>query len=229
MNEHRCIDAIMNSDLGAIIIRELKAVATVDVVVTESMNTDPSIITVDSMRMHELMAGYDHLRTLVHRTWSNLPTPPVKEKTHVFVWLIACRDYCINHSTIKWPGATPNTFVHMWSIMDRIKPSLTGIDSSWLIGSRDCVQYCSTTGMNWPMDKHMYAKEQVVPEQIVRMEMKPEIFRRDSTTKEFSSFYDFQMSTYTPKKRPVVNVSRIGLSGITKASLSASSSPSRPG
>lgn len=216
----------METDLGSIIIKELKAVATVEVVVTDSANTDRSVITIDSMKLIEIMAGYDYLRTIVSRTWSNLPSPPVKEKTHVFVWLIASRDYCINHSTIKWPGASPNTFVHLWSIMDRIKSSLVGVDSSWLIGSRDCVQYCSTTGMNRPMDTYMYTKEDVVPRQIAMMEMNPEIFTHDPTSKEFDSFYDFQMSTYTPKKRPVINISHIGLSDITKASLGRSSSSS---
>lgn len=214
----------MSTDLRSIIIRELKEIASVDVLVTESTNVDQSVIVIDSMKMNEIMAGYDYLRTLVHRTWSNLPSPPVKEKTHVFVWLIASRDYCINHSTIRWAGSSPNTFVHLWSIMDRIKSSLTSVDSSWLIGSRDCVQYCSTTGMNWPMDSHMYVKQQVIPEQIMRMEKKPEIFKHDPTTKEFSSSYDFQMSAYTPKKMPVINVSRIGLSEITKASLFGSTS-----
>lgn len=214
----------MSTNLRAVIIKELKEVASVDVLVTESTNVDPSVIVIDDMKMNEIMAAYDYLRMLVHRTWSNLPTPPVKEKTHVFVWLIASRNYCINHSTIKWPGSNPNTFVHLWSIMDRIKSSLTSVDSSWLIGSRDCVQYCSTTGMNWPMDTHMYAKQEVIPDQIAKMERKPEIFRHDPTTKEFSSSYDFQMSAYTPKKMSVVNVSRIGLSQVTKESLSGSSS-----
>jgi hypothetical protein len=209
----------MSTDLSPIIIKELKEVATVNVVVTDNMNTDTSVITIDSGKLREIMCGYDYLRTLVNRTWSNLPTPPVKEKTHVFVWLIASRDYCINHSTIKWPGASPNTFVHLWSIMDRIKSSLMGVDSSWLIGSRDCVQYCSTTGMNMPMDTYMYMKEGIVPDQIAMMERRPEIFRHDPTSREFDSFYDFQMSTYTPKPLPVVNVSHIGLSNITKASL----------
>lgn len=214
----------MNTELRGTIIKELREIATVDVLVTESLNVDPSAIVIDIMKMNEIMAGYDYLRMLVHQAWSNLPTPPVREKTHVFVWLIASRNYCINHSTINWPGSNPNTFVHLWSIMDRIKSSLTAIDTSWLIGHRDCVQYCSTTGMNWPMDTHMYAKQEMIPDQIASMEKRPEIFRHDPTTREFSSSYDFQMSAYTPKKMRVVDVSRIGLSSITRESLSGSSS-----
>lgn len=208
--------------LRSTIIAELKQVATVDVKIGEETSLDPSIITIDEMKMNEVMAGYNYLNTLVHKAWSNLPTPPVKEKTHVFVWFIASRGYCINHSTIRWPGSSPNTFVHLWSIMDRIKYSLTGMDSSWLIGSRDCIQYCSTTGMNWPMDSHMYTREHDVPDQIKMMETRPEIFRYDPTTREYSSFYDFQMSTRVPKKMPIVNVSMMGLSEITRSGLSDS-------
>lgn len=224
---HMNMQPIVGNDLKSTIIKGLKEVATVDVVVTDSLNVQGSVIVIESSKMDEIIAGYDHLRTVVHRTWSNLPTPPVKEKTHVFVWLIASREYTVNHSTIKWAGSSPNTFVHLWSIMERIKASLTDVDSGWLIGSRDCVQYCMNTGMTGPMDAKMYTSEHIVPEQIVNMERNPEIFRFDPRTEEFSSFYDFQMSTYTPKKRPVLNVSRIGLSDITKASLSEAST--RPG
>ena len=209
----------MTSNLRSNIIRELKEVATVDVVMSQNMNPDPTVITINDTKMSEIMAGYDYLATLVNKTWSNLPSPPVKEKTHVFVWLIISEGYCVNHSTIKWPGSSPNTFVHLWSIMDRIKSSLTGVDSSWLIGSRDCVQFCSTTGLSWPMDSHMYPREQIPLEQITKMEMSPEVFRRDPTTKEFSSFYNFQMTTYTPKKKPVLNISRMGLSDIMKETV----------
>ena len=61
------------------------------------------------------------------------------------------------------------------------------------------------------MDPDMYVNQQVVVEQIRRMETK-EIFK-------FDSFHDFQTRTHTLNKRHVVNVSRSGFSEITKESL----------
>lgn len=217
----------MDINLYSTIIRELKEIASVEVVLSENPAPNESVITIDTMKMKEIIAGYNHLQTIVQKTWSNLPSPPVKEKTHVFVWLIASVGYCVNYSTIKWPGSSPNTFVHMWSIMDRIKSSLTVIDTNWLVGPRDCVQYCLSTGMKWPMDSHMYQSQQTSVDQIKLMEMRPEVFKFDPTTREFDSFYDFHMSTRTRKKMPMINVTRSGLSEITKASLHSRSS--RPG
>lgn len=71
------------------------------VVVTDSTNVGPSIIVVDSIKIMEIMNAHNYLRTLVHRTYSNLPSPPVKEKVDMFMWRIVCWDYCINHSTIN--------------------------------------------------------------------------------------------------------------------------------
>jgi len=202
----------MDTDLGAKIIKELNEVATVAVDMTGTGNANTSQIVVDTMKLREVMCGYDYLREVVHKTWSNLPPSPVPEKTHVVVWLIICNDYGINHSTIRWPGSSPNTYVHLWSIMDRIKTSLTNIDANWLVGSRDCVEYCTTTGMNKPMDQYMYGSEHITPDPIEAMEMNPELLTYEHVGMDFDSFYDFHMSTITPRQTEVFNVSMLNLS-----------------
>lgn len=98
---------VMETELGSNIIRELKEVVTVDVMMDNNASGGTGVIVIDTMKMQEIMCGYDYLRTIVQRMWSNLPSLPVPKKTHVIVWLIVCKDYSINHSTIKWPGPTP--------------------------------------------------------------------------------------------------------------------------
>jgi len=210
----------METELGSKIIRELKEVATVDVVVDGSTSRKVGAIVIDTMKLKEIMCGYDYLRSIVQRTWSNLPSPPVPEKTHVIVWVIVTNDYGINHSTIRWPGANPNTFVHLWSIMDRIKMSLTGVDVGWLVGSRNCIDYCSTTGMSLPIDTYMYPREQVTPDPIAKMKMNPEPHVFEELDVVNDSFYDFVMSTYTPRRMEMLNVSSIGLDPIMKEQMS---------
>ncbi|KAJ6038381.1 hypothetical protein N7499_004466 [Penicillium canescens] len=181
----------MDTKLGAKIIRELKDVATVDVETTGTRVSSGNVIVVDVMKLRKVMCGYDYLREIVHKTWSDLPPPPMIERAQVVVWLIVCNNYCINHSTIKWPGSSPNTYVHLWSIMDRIKTSLTNIDANWL---------------------YMYGKEHITPDQIEAMEMNPELLTYESVGEDFDSFYDFHMSTFTPKQKEVFNVSMLNLS-----------------
>ncbi|KAJ6084533.1 hypothetical protein N7486_011333 [Penicillium sp. IBT 16267x] len=57
----------MSSTLYSTIIRELKEVASVEVVLSENPVENPSVITIDAMKMNEIMAGYDHLYTIVQR------------------------------------------------------------------------------------------------------------------------------------------------------------------
>ncbi|KAJ6039502.1 hypothetical protein N7444_008407 [Penicillium canescens] len=170
----------MDTKLGAKIIRELKDVATVDVETTGTRVSSGNVIVVDVMKLRKVMCGYDYLREIVHKTWSDLPPPPMIERAQVVVWLIVCNNYCINHSTIKWPGSSPNTYVHLWSIMDRIKTSLTNIDANWLVDRG-------------------YGDEPGAADVRERGE-------------DFDSFYDFHMSTFTPKQKEVFNVSMLNLS-----------------
>ncbi|KAJ6010130.1 hypothetical protein N7522_005146 [Penicillium canescens] len=67
-------------------------------------------------------------------------------------------------------------------------------------------------GMNKPMDQYMYGKEHITPDQIEAMEMNPELLTYESVGEDFDSFYDFHMSTFTPKQKEVFNVSMLNLS-----------------
>jgi hypothetical protein len=80
------------------------------------------------------------------------------------------------------------------------------------VGLRDCVEYCRTTGINRPIDQYIYERERITPDQIESMELNPEVFTFEQVGMDFDSFYNFNMSTYTPKQKDVFNVSMLNLS-----------------
>lgn len=103
--------------------------------------------------------------------------------------------------------------------MDRIKMLLTNVDASWLVGLRNCVNDRLTTGMSWPIDTHMYIREQVTPDQIEQMELNPELFTYEHLGVDYRLFYNFIMSTYTPKEMETLNISSIGLHLIMRETM----------
>ena len=184
-------------DLMTDIIEGLRACTNVRVTVGETADLSGRTITINRNKLNTIVGSYPILYRLVHKCWSNFPDPPCSEKTYLFVWVLSADEYCVNHTTIKWERATPNTFVHLWSVVDRIQLSLVRAGLEWIVASRNCATYCKSTGMVGPLDAHMYSREVVPPEQIEKMEedFVPMTFRNEVA--DFCSYHDFCESTKT--------------------------------
>jgi hypothetical protein len=219
----------MENDMGTALLKELRAIAIIPVIMDVRVNANEQAIVVSSTRLNEMMRYYRGLCMVVRKCWSNLPPAPVSECSHVVMWMIACENYGVNHSTIRWDGANLNTFVHLWSIMDRIKPTLSSMDLGWLMGSRSCVEYCLKSGAEGPMDSYMYSKERVPPEQLTNMLANREALRYKHLGKQFDSFYDMMRSTRVPKPVITLNLSRMILDRDAKVSSASTTTCTQSG
>ncbi|RYP33001.1 hypothetical protein DL768_011112 [Monosporascus sp. mg162] len=81
------------------IIKELRSIAKVPVYVDMKdrlmEGADMDSILIDRVRMLDLIEAYEFMRTSVYRAWSDLPEPPVSDKTHVFTWMLSAESYRI--------------------------------------------------------------------------------------------------------------------------------------
>lgn len=167
---------------------------TPDIMVAEMM-LDGSLIYIDTLALNG--EALEKSRNYVERPVQTLnyrPPPPCSELTYVFIWMMVSDDYDFNHNTINWEGSNPNTFVHLWSIMDRLKQSLEDMGLHWIVGERSYTGYYMDTGLTGPMDEKMYIPE-VEPLPYID-EMDDEIFSLTYTeqTEEFCSYLDFYTS-----------------------------------
>lgn len=191
------------------LIKTLNACSNVPVVVDGNPSSTSNIISVSRVKANTMINSYRTIYTLVNKCWSNFPEPPCDEKTYVFMWVIASEGYSVNHDTIKWEGSNPNTFVHLWSIVDRIRPSLEQSGMSWIVDSRNCAHYCGSTGMTGPLDAHMYPPELVTPIEIDKMDEDATPLTHQDRRSEFCSFYDFTMSALVPEVETVISASQM--------------------
>ena len=208
------------------IIEELRGCAAVPVMLDASPSASTNAISVSRVKMNSMLKSYGTVYSLVNKCWSNLPDPPATERTFVFMWAIAIEGYGMNHSTVKWEGSTPNTFVHMWSIVDRIKSELGRAGLGWVLESRNCEDYCKSTGMSGPLDAHMYSHELVVPTEILSLDEDAVPLVYDNKIEDFSSFYDFVMTARVNEGPTVISASDIAAANdmITTQTRSCTSS-----
>ena len=199
--------ANMDPSIFVDVIEKLRSVATVDVEMDARPNAMRKMISISRVKMNEMVKSYALMYRLAHQCWSNLPDSPCDEKTYVFMWMIAADDYGVNHGTIAWEGSNPNTFVHLWSIVDRMRVSLENARVSWVVGTRNCASYCTTTGMSGPLDAHMYPPEYTTADQITSIDESVTEMSYTDTIEEFCSFYDFISSTLTIPAVTVVTTS----------------------
>lgn len=198
-----------NQDLKTRMIKALKEVATVRVDTDMRESGDTNSIVVNTVKMSEIADMYEFMSALVSKCWSNLPPPPVDEKTYLIAWTIACEGYDVNHRTIKWDGATLSTFVHMWAIIDRIKPSVEKTSMAWIMSGRSCVDFCAKMNVTGPADSHMYVRTMPTPVLIENMKSDPSPYIYEDLCEDHDSFYDFTMSARMRPPMPVVDVSKI--------------------
>ncbi|KAF6233518.1 hypothetical protein HO173_008249 [Letharia columbiana] len=140
--------------------------------------------------------------------------------------MMISKGYAINHSTITWKNSTPNIFVHLWSILERIKPSITSMDTNWLIASRTCVDYYSSTGIDGPMNARMYFKSSVEIPAVAAAKRDEEVFDYEQTGTDFVSYSDFEISTVVPKRTETLEVSGLYAKVFSKSTSSRPSTRS---
>lgn len=178
-------------DLTKGILTELKKICKTKVVLDEVTDENSNYISVSRTKLSEIVKEYVKIYELANKCWSNLPPPPCSELTYVFIWMMISDEYDFNHNTVTWEGSNANTFVHLWSIMDRLKQSLEDTGLYWIVGDRSCTGYYMHTGLTGPMDEKMYIPE-VEPLPYID-EMDDEIFSPTYTEQceEFCSYLDF--------------------------------------
>lgn len=201
--------ASKNTNLISTIIESLRRVATVPVEMDGVEDRDK--ITISRLKLEQIMSSYQYLYVLVNKCWSNLPDPPCDEMTYLFVWIIASDGYCVNHRTISWTSSTPNTFVHVWSIVDRIRMSLESTDLSWVLGTRNCPDYCRHMDMPGALDQYLYRPETVLPSQIADIDR--DVFSPVHVDEraEFCSFFDFCTDALVDSGPRTIDVSEMAM------------------
>lgn len=212
----------MSTNIFTDVVESLRKCATVRVVVDGKPNEFENVISISRIKLNDLINAYPLIYELVHKCWSNFPDPPCDERTYVFLWALACDNYCFNHGTISWERSTPNTFVHMWSIIDRMRLVLVRHGLGWVMVGRNCADFCRSTGMVGPLDANMYVPELVVPSEIIRIDddFVPLTFKDE--TAEFCSYHDFRMSAKTSGPGRVISVSDIAMANEEKIRSSGS-------
>lgn len=210
--------------MGADVVAHLKRVSNVPVFVDERESSAGPSILISSMKLGDVVSISSTLYRFTHEVWRNLPSPPENERMFVLMWLICSEGYDVNHQTIRWEGSSANTFVHLWSILDRLKTNLESIDMDWLIGARDPVGYSSYLNMTGPADRFIYPSMDIVPPHIETMIRDMNRCEYKEPKRGYNSNYDLMIALMMPKKRNVINPntmfmnnSRIAFSKLNKS------------
>ena len=200
-----------STDIVAEMMTVLRRIANVPVHANVKPVSDENSIMISTMKMNELVGMYKQLYQFTSTVWKNLPPTIDYEPVFMIVWMLASENYDINHFTITWPGSTQSTFVHLWSIVNRIRTVLDTETANWFIASRDPVGYCTALEVTGPADAHLYLKERTIPHHI-------EVFAKDAnriTTKDVPDDYDsytqLRLNMMMKKKKKMINVDEMAM------------------
>lgn len=117
-------------------------------------------------KLQELLASYHEIYDLETKCWSSLPLPPCNERTYVITWMLISDNYFVNHNKISWVGSNPNTFIHVWSIIDRIKVAVEHTTLLRTMESRTCSGYYVGMGLTGRINKKTYSPKKEFPNSI---------------------------------------------------------------
>ena len=182
-------------------IASLRAASKVTVFVGERTGSYGDSILISEVKMNMIARAYENIYAFTHKAWRNIPDAPGCEPPYVIMWMLACEDYEVNHNTIAWQGAGPNTFVHIWSMIERLRNTLVEAGAEWVMGSRDSVGYCEATNTIGSTDAHIYMSEQLVLPQVASMARTMKGSVRTTANREFVSFFDMETSMMMPGSR----------------------------
>jgi len=137
---------------------------------------------------------FETMRPFVMQAWRNLP--PIGTHTPMFMisLMMASEGYDVNHNTIRWEGATPNTFAYVWTVIERMRQLFVETGNELLIQGRDSVGYCAAMNMREPPDAYIYVQMSGVPPQAAAAIRVVSETRGQSMNRDFVSFCDFVMA-----------------------------------
>lgn len=181
------------------VIACLKKVSNVPVYIGGRESVVGDSIVISTIKMNALLDMYSDLYAFTYSAWRNLPSAPDCEPTYVLMWMISCEDYDVNHITINWPEATSNTFIHLWSIIDRLRTILQETNAEWLLGPRNGVNYFKFMNMPGAADSHMYLSESILPPHFEIFSASMSKMKETNLTRDYTSSLDFMTSMYLPK------------------------------
>lgn len=193
------------------IIASLKKVSNVPVYVGERESVAWNAILISILKLNELTNMYSTLYAFTHSTWRNLPSAPGCESVFVLMWIISCENYDVNHFTINWPEATSNTFVHLWSVIDRLRTTLQSTDAEWLLGPRNAVSYCESMNIPGAAETHLYPSESILPPHIEIFSTNMNKMKEVSLTRSYGSYYDFMRSMTLPKIKVPIDPNKMAM------------------
>ncbi|KAK4897239.1 hypothetical protein LTR49_028029 [Elasticomyces elasticus] len=185
-------------------------------------------ILISSVKLGELVGIYQDLYAFTHSAWRNLPNPPDCELVFLLMWMISAENYDVNHFTIKWQEATSNTFMHLWSIIDRLRTVPESNNADWLVGPRNPLGYSASMNMPGAADEYLYPSESTVPPYVEIFNanmnrMQPMIMRRD-----YNSNFSFTMSLTLRKPRRMIDPDEMAMRNYEMASPMRCTTETRP-
>jgi hypothetical protein len=195
--------------LATEMIRCLKAVANVPVYTDSKPNVYEDAIMISTTKLADIVSLYGKFFQFTSTAWSNLPDPPECEKAFVIAWMIASESYDVNHFSIKWSGSNPNTFVHLWAIINRLRTVFDTNTANWFINSRDPVGYCNAMNMTGPADQHIYVRETIMPHHIKVLEEDERLVVTEEVISENASYVAFRMGLMVSNKRRILDISEL--------------------
>jgi len=188
----------MTTETTTAAITFLRTVAKVPVFVGERLEVSGDSILISELKMGVIAGIYEKIYSFTHRAWRNMPPAPGCDPPYVIMWMLACEDYEVNHNTISWTGARPNTFVHIWSMIERLSGMFMETGVEWVVGPREAAGYCTATNVVGPADTHIYSRELHTPPQVVAMAMSMRTSTSMPVNREFLSFFDMEVSAMMP-------------------------------
>ncbi|OAP53935.1 hypothetical protein AYL99_11815 [Fonsecaea erecta] len=189
------------------IIAALKRLATVPVYVGERQTIDTDSILISPGKLDDLVGVYESLYAFTHTIWRNLPDPPDCERVYVIMWMISAENYDVNHFSVPWQNTSPNTYMHLWSAIDRFRTMIDTSSAFWLIGSRGPVGYAEFMNLPGAADTHLYPREEVMPPHIGVLSSNMQRCVVTELHTDYPSSYDFKRSMMVRKNAPVIDVS----------------------
>ena len=198
MNSSSGMDVNKNNETYMKSIEQLRTIARVNVYIDEKEMGDTNSILISSMKMNMLSGIYEKLYAFTLKSWRNLPQVPGSEPAYMIMWMIASEEYSLNHMTVDWKGASPSTFVYVWSMIERMRDMMESMNVDWTVSSRDCKGYCMVTGISEPADTRLYTREQTTPPQVMHMCTSMSTARVTNLDRDYVSFFDAETSMLMP-------------------------------
>jgi hypothetical protein len=199
------------------IVASLKKISNVPVYDGQREAMSGDSILLSSVKMNELVGMYEDLYAFTHSAWRNLPPPPDCERVFVLIWMISAENYDINHLSIAWPDATSSTFVHLWSIIDRLRTVLESNSADWLVGPRNPVGYSVSMGMPGAADEYLFPSESIIPPHVEVFSTNMTKMKPKTITRDYDSHFMFIMSLTMKRPRRVIDPNEMAMKNYEKA------------